>query len=151
MKQGTLLVSVGSHKTVACLRDRSSSIADGTDDTGGPPRTKRHKQDDDEAIGEKAALYVRGGGGKTGDKTSSGWVATEPGMLPKELQEGNRGWVSADFCAGDVAVVPLDTIHMSTTNSTSHWRISCDTRWQPAEDAMDPVLKFQILPVTGNG
>jgi len=34
----------------------------------------------------------------------------------------------------------LDTFHMSTTNQTSKYRISCDTRWQPNHHAVDSNL-----------
>lgn len=157
MRQGTLLVSVGSHRTVSRLRKKDATVKGYEESAEDQKNAEQQKNGEDQKCAEnlpkrlkfsqegKAALYVRGGGGKQGDKTSSGWIATEPGLLPTVLQEGNRGWVSANFSAGDVAVVPLDTIHMSTTNSTQHWRISCDTRWQPAEETMDPVLKFQVL------
>jgi len=48
------------------------------------------------------------------------------------MNTGASEWVSTDFKAGDVAIVSLNTVHMSTTNTSNFWRISCDTRWQPA-------------------
>ncbi len=47
------------------------------------------------------------------------------------------GWVSADFEPGDVVVFGMDTLHMSTVNTTARFRISCDTRWQPASHPVD--------------
>ena len=34
-------------------------------------------------------------------------------------------------------ILSIDTLHMSTTNTTSEYRISCDTRWQPAAEPHD--------------
>jgi ectoine hydroxylase-related dioxygenase (phytanoyl-CoA dioxygenase family) len=38
---------------------------------------------------------------------------------------------------GDVVIFGLKTLHMSTTNTTDQFRISCDTRWQPSNEAVD--------------
>lgn len=46
-------------------------------------------------------------------------------------------WVTEDFKMGDCVILPMDTLHMSTTNTTDRYRISCDTRWQPAADPHD--------------
>ena len=46
-------------------------------------------------------------------------------------------WVTEDFQMGDVVILPMDTLHMSTTNTTDRYRISCDTRWQPASEPHD--------------
>jgi hypothetical protein len=32
----------------------------------------------------------------------------------------------------------MRTIHMSSVNRTNKLRLSCDTRWQPAQDPVDP-------------
>lgn len=32
----------------------------------------------------------------------------------------------------------MRTIHMSSVNLTNKLRVSCDTRWQPADHAVDP-------------
>ena len=46
-------------------------------------------------------------------------------------------WVTEDFKMGDCVILPMDTLHMSTTNTTDRFRISCDTRWQPAAEPLD--------------
>ena len=46
-------------------------------------------------------------------------------------------WVSEDFQMGDVVVFGMRTLHMSTTNLKQDFRISCDTRWQPASHPVD--------------
>ena len=59
-------------------------------------------------------------------------------------------WVTTDFRSGDVCLVALDTFHMTAANTTSapsHYRISCDTRWQPRCDPVDPrIAKPVLLP-----
>ena len=46
-------------------------------------------------------------------------------------------WRTADFRAGDILLFGMKTVHMSTTNTTEHVRLSCDVRWQPAADPID--------------
>ncbi|KND03563.1 uncharacterized protein SPPG_01038 [Spizellomyces punctatus DAOM BR117] len=67
------------------------------------------------------------------DGTQSGWIADNPeeihvkfGMVRDDIQ-----WVSADVQMGDVCIIGLDTLHMSSNNvvQPARWRISCDTRW----------------------
>ena len=71
------------------------------------------------------------------DGTVSGWCADDPGTL--EALCGPINWVTADFKAGDICILGLDVLHMSSTNTSSptRYRISCDTRWQPAADPVD--------------
>lgn len=42
------------------------------------------------------------------------------------------------FSAGDILIFTMRTIHMSTVNLTNKLRLSCDTRWQPSTDPLDP-------------
>lgn len=44
---------------------------------------------------------------------------------------------TADFRAGDVLIFGMYTMHMSTTNLTDRFRLSTDTRFQPASDPID--------------
>ena len=44
--------------------------------------------------------------------------------------------------AGDVVILHPEVMHMSAANISSSIRLSCDTRWQPANDARDPRFKF---------
>lgn len=34
----------------------------------------------------------------------------------------------------------MEVVHMTACNVSARIRLSCDTRWQPAEDARDPRL-----------
>ncbi|KAJ3400442.1 hypothetical protein HDV05_001091 [Chytridiales sp. JEL 0842] len=73
------------------------------------------------------------------DGTKSGWITEMPEDIVKMygISEDIR-WVTADFQAGDIVVFGLDVLHMTVNNSTSNWRISCETRWQPLEDPYPP-------------
>ena len=122
VRQGTLLVSTGSNHAVAALR-----------------RSAEEAKSRNEAL-YRAERYVISRAGTDG--TTSGWVATEPGQVPEALL-GDE-WVTADMNAGDVVIIGLDTVHMSTANTTRHWRLSVDTRWQPASESKDPALKFYV-------
>lgn len=46
-------------------------------------------------------------------------------------------WQTTTFEPGDVILFGMHTMHASTTNSTNRWRISCDTRFQPASEPTD--------------
>lgn len=37
-------------------------------------------------------------------------------------------------------LVGMEVVHMTACNVSGRIRLSCDTRWQPAEDARDPRL-----------
>eukprot|EP00808_Paulinella_micropora_P006261 g14594.t1 len=41
-------------------------------------------------------------------------------------------WLTADFQAGDLVIFDIRLIHCSTANTSRNFRISMDTRWQPA-------------------
>ena len=45
----------------------------------------------------------------------------------------SKVWVTEDFKMGDVVIFGMKTLHMSTTNTTDKFRVSCDTRWQPSD------------------
>jgi len=50
--------------------------------------------------------------------------------IRKGISEEDRSqWVGEDFKMGDVVIFGIKTLHMSTTNTTDQFRISCDTRW----------------------
>jgi hypothetical protein len=78
-----------------------------------------------------------------GDGTRSGWIGVEEA---KAVEVSGAKWVTTTFQPGDVCVLGLDTIHMTGPNQTERLRISCDTRWQPAEDPTDPRLG-RVRPV----
>lgn len=46
-------------------------------------------------------------------------------------------WHTTTFEPGDVILFGMHTLHASTNNITDRWRISCDTRFQPASDPVD--------------
>ena len=60
----------------------------------------------------------------------TGWLTDEPLELDGK-------WRTADFVAGDVIVFGLHTLHGSTANLTDELRVSCDVRFQPANEAAD--------------
>lgn len=47
-------------------------------------------------------------------------------------------WATSEFQAGDVLTFGMFTMHASTTNTTDRWRLSCDVRFQPSADPVDP-------------
>lgn len=57
---------------------------------------------------------------------------------PNTISRQNRYcWVTENMKAGDVVILGIYTIHMSTTNKTKWFRLSCDTRWQPSNEPID--------------
>jgi len=74
--------------------------------------------------------------------SNNGWFCEDPSDLEKEYKGSEPlCWVSTDFSAGDVCVIGLDVLHMSTNNTTTKYRISCDTRWQPKGERIEPMIK----------
>lgn len=65
----------------------------------------------------------------------TGWFTEDPFEITSKF--GGK-WKTSDFQAGDVLIFTMRTVHMSTSNLTDYVRISCDTRWQPADEAVDP-------------
>lgn len=57
---------------------------------------------------------------------------------PAELVErfGCR-WATTDFRAGDVVILTMHLMHASLTNTSNRYRLSCDTRYQPASEPVD--------------
>ncbi|KAI9203041.1 uncharacterized protein BJ171DRAFT_600481 [Polychytrium aggregatum] len=70
------------------------------------------------------------------DGTASGWIASDPNEIEGKtgLPQDTVQWLGADYQPGDVCIIGLDVLHMTSTNTTDRWRISCDTRWFPAGD-----------------
>lgn len=67
------------------------------------------------------------------DRTE-GWFSTDPLEITRRF--GGQ-WQTAAMRAGDVVVMPMLTLHGSTNNNTDRWRLSCDTRFQPASEPAD--------------
>lgn len=63
-----------------------------------------------------------------------GYVADDPWECAASM--GGR-WHSADFEAGDVLLFGMQTLHGSLDNTTSEPRVSCDTRYQRADEPAD--------------
>lgn len=76
------------------------------------------------------------------DGTESGWLTRNGADLDTEL-EGQSQWIdwrTTSFKEGDVLVLHQDLLHMTACNKSELYRISCDTRWQPSSQALDPRL-----------
>lgn len=57
---------------------------------------------------------------------------------PYEIVDRFGGqWRTADFAAGDVLIFTMLTMHASLDNTTDRFRLSCDTRFQPASEPID--------------
>ena len=69
-----------------------------------------------------------------GDKTI-GWFSNDPLEI---LEKFGGQWQTTDFRAGDIITFGMHTLHASTNNSSDRLRLSCDVRFQPAADTMDP-------------
>jgi len=84
------------------------------------------------------------GTGTATDKREDTLEDTDNGTL--STSEGTEGeghpatpvWVGGDYRAGDVIIFGMHTLHMSTANLTDKVRISCDVRWQPMNEPVDP-------------
>eukprot|EP01122_Echinamoeba_exundans_P006502 TRINITY_DN1845_c0_g1_i2.p2 TRINITY_DN1845_c0_g1~~TRINITY_DN1845_c0_g1_i2.p2 ORF type:complete len:143 (-),score=19.54 TRINITY_DN1845_c0_g1_i2:834-1262(-) len=75
------------------------------------------------------------------DGVKSGWLSENPNDLARilvdeyEFDESKVGhflqgrWLCCDTEMGDVIVLSMDTLHISTTNTTDQLRLSADTRW----------------------
>lgn len=65
-----------------------------------------------------------------------------PGHFSFDLREvterfGGR-WLTANFRAGDALIFGRFTLHCALENTTNRYRISSDSRFQPAADTVDP-------------
>ncbi len=64
-----------------------------------------------------------------------GWFTKNP----REITDNFGGcWHTGDVKAGDIITFGMHLMHASTTNTTDKWRISCDVRFQPSADPVDP-------------
>jgi hypothetical protein len=63
-----------------------------------------------------------------------GWFSNDP----VELVDRFGGcWATSEFEAGDALIFGMYTMHGSLTNVSDRYRLSCDTRYQPAADPAD--------------
>jgi len=63
-----------------------------------------------------------------------GWFSNNPVEMCERF--GGR-WATTEFRMGDVLIFGMFTMHGSVNNLTNRFRISCDTRYQPAADPVD--------------
>ncbi|MCZ7647739.1 MAG: phytanoyl-CoA dioxygenase family protein [Planctomycetota bacterium] len=63
-----------------------------------------------------------------------GWFSDDPMHLVDTF--GGR-FATTEFRMGDVLIFGMYTMHGSITNQTGRFRLSCDTRYQPASDPVD--------------
>jgi hypothetical protein len=63
-----------------------------------------------------------------------GWFTNDPLEI---TQKFGGQWQTTHFAAGDVITFGMFTLHASTTNTTTRYRLSCDVRYQPAADPVD--------------
>lgn len=64
-----------------------------------------------------------------------GWFSNDPQEIVDKF--GGR-WKTTNFRAGDILTFGMYTLHASTTNTTDRWRLSCDVRFQPTSEPVDP-------------
>jgi hypothetical protein len=58
---------------------------------------------------------------------------------PAEVIDKHGGrWVTAEYQAGDAVLFTMYTMHASLTNVSGCYRFSCDTRYQRADEPVDP-------------
>lgn len=62
-------------------------------------------------------------------KFKQSYLSKNPVTLREKL--GGR-WLTTDFQAGDLLTFTMHTVHASTDNQSNRWRISTDSRYQPA-------------------
>lgn len=64
----------------------------------------------------------------------AGWFSDDPVEIVERF--GGR-WQTTEFQAGDVILFGMFTLHASIANTSDFFRISCDTRFQPADEPVD--------------
>jgi len=131
IEEGTLMVCPGTHNLEA-FRELHESYGklDVDRDVPGDPRASGHLTNHPVTWEPK-------------ESHTQCWDTKLASIPPPARQE----WVTSDMAMGDVVIFGIKTLHMSTTNTTDRFRISCDTRWQPADHAVDE--RWQGSPTDG--
>lgn len=65
---------------------------------------------------------------------ADGWFSNNPLAL---AQQYGLQWATTEFKAGDALIFGMYTMHTSLTNTSNRFRLSCDTRYQPANEPTD--------------
>jgi len=68
-------------------------------------------------------------------KHKSGWLSNNPVTLRERF--GGR-WLTTNFQMGDLLTFGMATVHASLDNQSECYRLSTDTRYQPATEPIDP-------------
>ncbi len=68
------------------------------------------------------------------DNVEGGWFSNDPIELVEKF--GGR-WLTTEFEMGDALIFGMFTMHGSLNNVTNCYRISCDTRYQRADEPAD--------------
>jgi hypothetical protein len=76
-----------------------------------------------------------GRGGQDAWAKTGGALGKDAVQIARSL--GGR-WLTDEYCAGDVLVFSIFTVHASLDNRSSAIRLSSDSRYQPAGEAADP-------------
>jgi hypothetical protein len=116
MEKGGLMILEGSHK----LDDVKSTYGELDVDTY--------------CENKPEAPDIRSGKRQWETRVQSGKYADDAVDLPQKL--GGR-WLTADFRAGDLLLFGMYTMHASTDNHSRGFRLSTDTRYQLASEAVD--------------
>ncbi|MEO6434692.1 MAG: phytanoyl-CoA dioxygenase family protein [Tepidisphaeraceae bacterium] len=78
---------------------------------------------------------------REGKRGQDAWSKTS-GALSKNARQLAHAlsarWLTTEYRAGDVLVFSIFTVHASLDNRSSQIRLSCDARFQPADEAADP-------------
>jgi len=64
----------------------------------------------------------------------NGWFENDP---VKVVETFGGKWQTTEFQAGDVIIFGMFTMHASLSNVSNRYRLSCDTRFQPADEPVD--------------
>mmetsp|Transcript_19737 Transcript_19737/g.31330 ORF Transcript_19737/g.31330 Transcript_19737/m.31330 type:complete len:80 (+) Transcript_19737:200-439(+) len=54
-------------------------------------------------------------------------------------------WRTSKFNVGDILIFDVRVVHASTMNTTERFRISMDTRWQPAKAQEGDHFGFRVF------
>lgn len=63
-----------------------------------------------------------------------GMLSHDPVSLGRQLR---LRWLTADYRAGDLLTFRIDTVHIGLDNNAETYRLSCDSRYQPASQPAD--------------
>ncbi|WP_256217439.1 phytanoyl-CoA dioxygenase family protein [Paenibacillus sp. OV219] len=73
-------------------------------------------------------------GKKDSDRDGVGHYTDDPLVITEKF--GGK-WATTEFRAGDVLIFGMYLMHCSLENTTNHYRLSVDTRYQSASDKVD--------------